>query len=375
VIRRVASASVSHPCPTCGRPGRRQRTLSRRIRSLAYRQAAFLEVPYAEYRATCGGCTTFRSWPLNVPPKADYAEAVRQAVLDRLLDDGLHVERARAALARDFLLPLSTGFVYDCLPWQVTQLDLPAWRQRVVANFSGVLGVDELHLGQHTLLLATDPLADEVVAFALVGANDQDHLRRFLRMLRDWGIQPTQVISDGSNLYPAVLAEGWPEARHHLGVFHVLQDVTAKVLDAVRRLRRGLERRGLTRKAQAAFVFQRRYLIVKREEKLTPAERAGLKRMFAYLPAVKALWRFRQEVYAVGTTGQRRQVARGRWTRLKNQPAYQAVPELQAVVEGLSEDKLAKTWAFYEQPTEAREKTNHHVERLNRTLRFDEKVR
>ena len=35
-----------------------------------------------------------------------------------------------------------------------------------------------------TLLLATDPIADEIVGFALVTANGQDHMRRFLLGLR-----------------------------------------------------------------------------------------------------------------------------------------------------------------------------------------------
>ena len=47
---------------------------------------------------------------------------VRQAVLNRILDDGLNVERARACLRRDFLLELSCGFIYDCLDWGLARL-------------------------------------------------------------------------------------------------------------------------------------------------------------------------------------------------------------------------------------------------------------
>jgi hypothetical protein len=215
-------------------------------------------------------------------------------------------------MKRDFLLDLSSGFVYDCLDWQLARLNLPEHRRRTLERFSGTLCVDELHLGKHTLLLATDPLADEIIGFALVKVNGQAHLRRFLRMLSHWGFLPEVVISDGSNLYPAVLAEVWPRAAHQLCVFHVLQDVTDKVLDAVRRLRRGCERRGQagrkrkrgrprkgakkraagkgpTNKEKAAFVFKRRYLIVKRQENLGGSERADLKQMFAYLPELKTL--------------------------------------------------------------------------------------
>jgi len=394
----VGCAPKTHPCPTCGKRGRRKRTLRRRIRSLAYRQEAYLDVRYAEYRSRCGCRKSFRSWPLDVPPKSDYDESVRSAVLDRLLEDGLNVERTRACMKRDFLLELSSGFVYDCLDWQLARLNLPEHRKRSLENFSGTLCVDELHLGRHTLLLATDPLADEVVGFALVKVNDQAHLRRFLLMLEHWGFLPQVVVSDGSALYPAVLAEVWPAAAHQLCVFHVLQDVTNKVLDAVRRLRRACQRRGKagrkrkrgrprkgakkrppsrgpTNKEKAAFLFKRRYLIVKRAEGLSDQERADLEAMFGYEPELKVLWCFCQEAYKLWQTEQSRKVARWRWSRLKGNPAYQRVPELKAVLAWLDGEKFAKTQAFRTQPVGRRQKTNNHVERMNRKLRFDEKAR
>ena len=398
LVRAVRCAPKCHPCPTCGTHGRRKRRLHRRIRSLAYRQEAFLDVHYAEYQARCDCRKSFRSWPVDVPAKAGYDDLVRAAVLDRLLDDGLNVERTRAAMERDFLLELSSGFVYDCLDWQLRRLNLPEHRARALANFSGRLCVDELHLGRHTLLLATDPLADEVVGFALVSVNDQAHMRRFLLMLKYCGFLPSVVISDASNLYPPLPAKVWPPAAHQLCVFHVLQDITAKVLDAVRRLRRACERRGKggrkrkrgrpkkgskkraaskgpTNKEKAAFVFKRRYLIVKRQENLSEQERADLGQMFAYLPGLKVLWKFSQEIYKVWDTEQSRRVARWRWNRLKNNEEYQQVAELKEVLEWLDEEKLTRTQAFYEQPPRERQKTNNHVERMNRKLRFDEKAR
>src|SRR5437588_11522104 len=194
LVRSIRRAPKRAPCPTCGRRGRRKRILHRRLRTLAYRRVAWLEVTYAEYQAGCYCRNYFRTWPLDVPPKADYDAAVRQAVLDRLLRDRLNVEQTRAAMRRDFGVELSEGFVYDCLRWQVARLDLGVYRHRVLEAFSGTLCVDELHLGRFTLLLATDPLADLPVAFALVGANDQDHLRRFLRNLDHWGLRPEVVV-------------------------------------------------------------------------------------------------------------------------------------------------------------------------------------
>jgi hypothetical protein len=398
VITRIRQAPKRAPCPRCGCRGRRKRILHRRVRTVAYQRVAWREVTYAEYQARCRCCKYFRTWPLDVPAKADYDGSVRQAVLDRLLRDRLNVEQTKAAMQRDFLLTLSDGFVYDCLRWQLARLDLAQHRQLVLQRFSGTLCVDELHLGVYTLLLATDPLADLPVGFALVGANDQDHMRRFLHNLARWGLRPEVVVSDGSSLYPELLAEIWPEARHQLCVFHLLRDMLNKVLDAVRRLRRTQARRGragrkrprgrpskrqqarrrqrgLTAKEKAAFVWKHRFLVVKRAAKLTQAEKGDLKQLLAYLPALRTLWSFSQDLYRLLDDSPTLRVARWRWTWLRYDPEYQQVRELVEALELLAEPKLTKAMAFVHQPRRKRVRTNNHVERLNRRLRFAEKVR
>ncbi len=261
------------PCPQCGVRGHRKDTFCRTVRGIAYGAILLVHVTTGEYRARCGCCTTFRTQVDGIEPKAKYTNSVRDAVLDRLLEDRLNVERLLVALRRDFALELSSGFVYDCLRWKVQQLDGAAYRQWTRQEFSGTLSIDEIHLGAWALLLATDPLHDFPVAFALVSANDQDHLGRFLRQLRDHGFHPRVVVTDGSNLYPALLAAIWPHTEHQLCVFHILQDLTKEVLDAVKRLRRQQRRRGnagrkrrpgrprsgssrrLTAKDKAYFVF------------------------------------------------------------------------------------------------------------------------
>jgi hypothetical protein len=335
---------------------------------------------------------------LDVPPKADYDATVRQAVLDRLLRDRLNVEQTRAAMQRDFLVALSDGFVYDCLRWQLARLDLAPHRQMVLQRFSGTLCVDELHLGHYTLLLATDPLADLPVGFALVGANDQDHMRRFLHNLARWGLRPEVVVSDGSNLYPELLAEIWPGARHQLCVFHLLRDVLDKVLTAVRRLRRAKarrgragrkrrrgrpsrrqqarrQRRGPTAQEKAAFAWKHRFLIVKRAAKLTKAEWDDLAQLFQYLPGLRPVWYFSQDIYRLLNDSKALRVARWRYTLLRHDPKYQGVAELVEALDLLAGPKLAKAMAFVQQPAGGQVRTNNHVERLNRRLRFAEKVR
>jgi len=241
----VRCCGKTAPCPKCGKRGRRKQVLpARLVRTIAYKQVVYLRITAAEYYARCGCCKTFRSHPEGVGPRCLYDNRVREAVIARIVEDGMDVQKLLHALKRDFLLDLSEGFVYDCLHDKVEQLNMAQYRQWVVEHFSGTLCVDELHLGRYTLLLATDPLGDFPVAFALVDKNDQAHMRRFLQNLKRSGLMPEVVITDGSELYPKLLAELWPEARHQLCVFHVIKDINEHVLDAVKRMRRELARRG-----------------------------------------------------------------------------------------------------------------------------------
>jgi hypothetical protein len=394
-VERRRCAPDTFPCPTCGVPGRRRALHTRTVRCLAYREILLIKLTVGEYRADCGCCKTFRSQVEGILPRAAYTNKVREAVLDRLLDDRMSAEGLRRALARDFCLELSDGFVYDCLDWKVRQIDGAAYRQWTLERFSGTLCIDEVHLGKKTLLLATDPLHDFAVAFALVGANDQDHLRRFLGNLKNWGLLPRVVITDGSNLYPAVLAELWPQARHQLCVFHVLQDLNALVLDAVKRLRRQMarrgnagrkrkggrprkganRRRGETLKDKAHFVFKKRYLIVRRRESLTRQERRDLARLQQYLPALAVLRRFVSRLHRLFAAEQSKHEAWCRRAALLREASFAAVPELVEAMEMLSAEKFAKMIAFVHSPARRRVRTNNHVERMNRQLRYLEKVR
>jgi hypothetical protein len=368
------------------------------VRSLAYRQVLWLHIFYAEYTARCDCRKYFRSCVPQVCPKAEYDNLVRQAVLDRILLDGLNVQRVLAAMKRDFLLEVSSGFIYDCLDWGLARLNLSQQRRAALRQFSGVLCIDELHLGEHTLLLGTDPIADRVIGYLLVKVNDQAHMRRFLLTLAYWGFKPKVVVTDGSSLYPAVLQEVWPGAKHQLCVFHVLQDVTQKVLDAVRRLRRDKARRGnagrrrrrgrpskrqqaarLRRgpsaKEKAAFVYKHRFLIVKRPENYQGKDSDNLSRMYEYLPGLRLLRQFCLEVYQLFDTEQVARLARRRRALLLKKAQYQQVPELEEALGLLDKDQFDKMIAFLECPAGNQQRTNNHVERCNRKLRFDEKVR
>ncbi len=181
-------------------------------------------------------------------------------------------------------------------------------------------------------------------------------------------------------------------------VFHVIKDINKLILDAVRRLRTAMgrrgqagrkkkrgrkgakakaaaKRRGLTVKEKAHFVFKHRHLIVKRRENLTEEERDDLKRILEYLPELATLRRFADRIYWVFDTPKDRHQASCRRSALMRDPAFLAIPELVKAMEQLDEEKFAKLMAYLSSPVNQRVRTNNHVERTNRMFRFLEKVR
>lgn len=395
-VFRQSCAPQTFACPTCGTLGHRKDIHTRRVRDIAFREIVFIELTVGEYRSACHCCKTFRSQVPGIEPRAEYTNRVRDAVIDRLLDDGMSLHRLQQALQRDFLLNLSDGFLYDCLDWKVRQTDMPGYRQWTLDHFSGTLCIDELHLGHRTLLLATDPLSDFPVAFALVSANDQDHMRRFLGNLKHHGFSPQVVVTDGSNLYPTVLTDLWPAARHQLCVFHVIKDINGHVFDALRRLRRKLaqkrgrkrgrgrpsknqqrnrKRQGETKKEQAYFVWKHRHLIVTRPEHLDGQQRRLLSRIFRYLPASWTLRDFVLRIYRLFDPDQSPHQASCRRAALVKDSGYLADPDLAKALAMLNPEKFDKMMAFLQSPKGKQVRTNNHVERTNRQLRYFEKVR
>jgi transposase-like protein len=97
--------------------------------------------------------------------------------------------------------------------------------------------------------------------------------------------------------------------------------------------------------------------------------------MFGYLPELRQLWYFCQEVYQLCSAEQVQRLARRRRTLLWKNPSYQEVPELAKARNLLQGEKFDKLMVFLESPVGERVRTNNPVERANRQLRFDEKVR
>ena len=399
IVIPVRCAPKKAPCPKCGKRGRRKRTLTRTVRTVAYKAIAFLEITYGEYAARCDCSTTFRNTPEGVLPKAKYDNKVRDLVLERILKDGMSVERTLESLRREFLLDLSSGFVYDVLRDRAAQLDMAAHRRKVLEHFSGTLCVDELHLGRFTLLLATDPLARPAGGLRPGRRQRPGPHAAVPEEPQDLGPEPRG--RGHRRLEPVPRRAGRAVARRGPPVVRLPRHQGHQQADPRRRAaaadgdgpagqgraeeeagpqgrprpRPPPARRGLTVKEKAHFVFKHRHLIVKRRENLTEAERDDLTRMLEYLPELATLRRFADRIYWLFDAPKDFHQASCRRSAIVRDPAFRAVPELVKAMEQLDEEKFPKLMAYLNNPVSRRVRTNNHVERTNRMFRFLEKVR
>jgi hypothetical protein len=188
-IEHKENAGKYCPCPKCGKLGKRKRTKKRSVRHLAHKRPAYWQLLLGVYVAACTCCKYFTATITGVMPRALYTDEVRQKVVDLLIRDHLSVYKVQQHLKEDFLLDVSIGFIYDCFQWAYNQIDRTAYWAWVLRNFSGVLCIDEVHEGARTLLVATDPLNDFTVAFAVVDANTQAEMNNFLDTLKKRGLQ------------------------------------------------------------------------------------------------------------------------------------------------------------------------------------------
>ena len=160
-------------------------------------------------------------------------------------------------------------------------------------------------------------------------------------------------------------------------VFHILKEINRLILDAVRRLRAAMGRRGragrkkkrgrkgaksrvrrgLTLKEKSAFVFRHRHLIVKRRENFTASDRDDLARMLSYLPELATLRRFADRIYWLFDTPKDYHQASCRLSAIVRDRAFRAVPELVQALEQLGPEKFPKIMAYLNNPAGRRVRT------------------
>jgi transposase len=180
----------------------------------------------------------FRAQPPFLRPNAVYTERVREKAVLSVYEDGMAVRRVTDRLARDFWVSPSEGTIRRWCYEYAESLNFDEdYQQCVVEEFSGILCVDELYQGELALLLAVDPAipdGDRLVGYQLIhGEVNRKKVEDFLARLRQAGIEPEQVVTDGSPLYSKTLKEVWPAAAHQLCLFHESRIVTGEIYKAI----------------------------------------------------------------------------------------------------------------------------------------------
>jgi hypothetical protein len=186
-------------------------------------------------------------------------------------------------------------------------------------TFSGYLAADELYDGPFCVLSIVDNRTFQRLAYRVLERDPtQEDIRAFFgefkAPLDARGLKVLGITTDGSPLYPVVIKDVFPDARHQICQFHVLKEITKAVLHAVAKVRKELKarqpalprgrpskaRQAQTRKAKRiqqriADLFDHRHLFV--QHHLTPAEKKTLQRITRGLPHLRTLRQIMDEVY------------------------------------------------------------------------------
>jgi hypothetical protein len=245
-FRRVYWSFPSVNCPHCGGDAQRVWDTTRAAVDIDLDQPVVLAVEVSVH--VCATCSRmFRAQPPFLRPRAIYTQRVVQKAIEAVYHDRMAMRCVPDHLARDFWVKPAEKMVRLWCRAFADHIDFAVdYQPWVVANFSGILCVDEVYQGELVLLLAVDPAApdgDRLVGYTLVPKTrevDQGMVKVFVDRLRTAGITPDQVITDDSRLYPSVLADTWPTAMHQLCLFHATRRVVHAVNDVVKQVRRSL---------------------------------------------------------------------------------------------------------------------------------------
>ena len=221
-------------------------------------------------------------------------------------------------------------------------------------------------------------------------APTQDDVRGFLKAFKGQldkrGLKVRGITTDGSALYPQVLKELWPDARHQLCEFHVLKEVTKAVLHALAVLRKEMaakipklgrgrpskEQQPLAGKAKrqkqrVADLFEHRYLFVRHQ--LTKAQRQQLVRLTRGLPQLRRLREIMDEVYRLFDRRCKTQTAVQKLAKLRRR--VRRFKALGRALNQLNSPNLEKALEFLDDKLLG--STSNAVERANRRFRKAQK--
>jgi transposase-like protein len=266
-----------------------------------------------------------------------------------------------------------------------------AYLDIALADFSGYLAIDEAYDGPFCILSVVDNRRYRRLAFRVLDHDPtQDDVRAFLRefkgQLGSRGRGVRGVTTDGSSLYPKVIKELWPDARHQTCEFHALKEVVKAVLHALAKLRKEMaaqlpkqprgrpskQRPGRAwliayRKRRVSELFEHRHLFVRHH--LSPAQQKQLRELIYGRPQLRTLRRIMDEVYRLFDRRCRTQTALKKLQKLRRR--VRRFRGLGKSLDKLKSPNLEKALVFLDDKLLGA--TSNAVERANRRFRKAQK--
>ena len=203
------------------------------------------------------------------------------------------------------------------------------------------------------------------------------------------GFFPELVSTDGSDLYPEVLAEVWPDADHQRCVFHFIMQVNKELGKAFwaiykslpvppqrkrgRPKKRGRPRKDSIKRMNREKMRQARWVFLKREDKLSDQEHQILDEAIRLCPRLGDLRRFVAQLHELfGPTTDSHELAERRRQEILSNREYLSMDMLSKPLARLRDDDLFARLTHYLDFDNA-DKTSNHVERENREFRKRQK--
>jgi hypothetical protein len=392
VVRALAPEAVR--CPRCGHLAERNEIRSRFFWVPDLSGPCIIEVVAGCY--ICQRCPAGKQWFMLLPAEFDtprqYSLLGYRTIVDLVREHRMSVEEA-AAVGRNVLhmCELDAATVLAWVRQDGEALDTKARLAKAAAAFSGELALDEVYDGEWYQLKATDPLNGLELAWKLErGAPSEDDVKSFLLELKAAGIDPKLVVTDGSTLYPSVLAEVWPNAKHQRCVLHFIKQINEdlgkafwEIYDAMpkppkrkagRPKKRGRPREDQRKRDDRQKVRKARFVFLKRDDRLSDEERALLQEAIGLCTDLGVLRRFVVQLHELfGPSTQSQAQAEQRRQAILDDEAFKATAALSRPLDRLRDDDLFARLTRYLDFDNA-DKTSNHVERENREFRNRQKT-
>lgn len=380
-IKEVIFAPATCNCPTCNTISKRHDVACRTIIDINLDTLVLVHCHVGVYKCKNKGCTApHRFYRVELPfaPKGGrYTYRAIEACIASVREDNMPFSNVPKRVQRDFHIQPAVSTVHRWYHDQAQQLDLfHDYHQWVVNSFSGVLCIDEIYDNNICVIVATDPLNKKTVAFSVENQITEAEMTRFLTYLKELGIEPEVVTTDGSPLYPKPLKEVFSNSKHLLCLFHVMKNITKDVLTGVLAYRRSLpksvKKRGRSRKDEpveydiTTDLFKKRYLFVKRPENLTKEEVLLLGDFLFEHEALRAYRKFMMDVYNMFDQHST-QAAKDKRKQLLENTDYLQDKHINRALKRLPIDKFNKMITYMEY--ENLNATNNDAERAARNFR------